>query len=463
MMKTIIKTMRLSVTLLLLAASMAAQVPPAKKRSVPRPTPVQVAEVPVSRGPFPLRSIQVDGLKVLSPAQVIAATGLPVGTPVTNQELDAALQKLLTCGYFDRAAYRYAPSDGGYALTWEVQEVSVFYPVVFADLPVKESEARKILAAFDPLFGPKIPGTEEVLRKYAAELNRALNLRIETEELHAKVAANDKNELFVEVRANRPLPTVYKVDFKGNKLLSAEELRAAASASAVGLVYDEARFRQVLDLRIIPIFEARGRLRVKFPSITVTPSPGLNAVDAVVTVEEGEEYKLRNVVVEGVGDSADEMKRAGEFLQDQTANMTLVAEGGRKIQAAVRRNGFLDTKISESRTIDDKDKVVDVKFTVEPGERYKFDKLEIKGLDILSEPEIRKMWGMKTGAPFNPEYPDAFLDKVRADGVFDNLGETKSRYDINEAEHSVIVTLTFKGAPPPDPKKARQPGGIPPF
>jgi outer membrane protein assembly factor BamA len=426
------------------------------KKAAPRKKTAAKAEEPrpqVSKGPFPLKSIRVEGLKILRPEQVIAASGLPVGAPAKAEDMDAAMQKLLTCGYFDRVAYRYEPVGEGYALTWEVQEVSVFYPAKFFDLPVPETQARQILSEADPLFGAKIPATQDVLQRYAQALNTKLGLKVEGEELRAKVESSDKGELFVEFRADKPLPTVYKVDFRGNRLLPAEELRPPASASAVGLVYDEKTFREVLDKRVRPLYEARGRLRVAFPKIETKPSPGLNAVDVLVTVDEGEEYKLRSVRVEGVGASADEMVREGEFQLDLTANMSAVAEGGRKIEKAVRRNGFLDAKISEERKIDDEKKVVDVTFAVEPGDRYSFDRVEIKGLDIITEPAIRKLWTMKTGSPFNPEYPDAFLDKIRNDGVLDNLGDTRSRYDINEANRSVVVTLTFKGAPPPDPKK----------
>jgi hypothetical protein len=106
--------------------------------------------------------------------------------PAGEAEMDAAMQKLLTCGYFDRVAYRYDPSGDGYALTWQVQEVSVFYPVKFFDLPVKEEEAKKILLDFDPLFGPKIPATQEVLRRYATVINQKLGLKVEGEELRRK-------------------------------------------------------------------------------------------------------------------------------------------------------------------------------------------------------------------------------------------------------------------------------------
>lgn len=445
----------LLIAVVCLAGVLLGQAPAKKSTPKKKAAAVAPAEVvaPVRKGPFPLQSIRVEGLKVLRPEQVIAASGLSVGMPAGEPEMDAAMQKLLTCGFFDRVGYRYEPAGDGYSLLWQVQEVSVFYPVKFFDLPVKEEEAKKILTEFDPLFGTKIPATQDVLRRYASVINQKLGLRVEGEELRGKVTANEKGELLVEFRAEKPLPTIYLVDFKGNKLLPSEELRPPASASASGLVYDEKTLRDVLDRRVRPLYEARGRLRVAFPKIETKPAQGLNAVNVMVTVEEGEEYKLRGVKIEGVGDSANELLSAGEFQTDLTANMMGVADGGKKVEKAVRRQGFLDVKMSEERKIDDEKKVVDVTFIVEPGERYTFDRLEIRGLDIITEPAIRKMWTMKTGSPFNPEYPDYFLDKVRNDGVLDNLGDTRSRYDANEVNHSVVVTLTFRGAPPPDPKK----------
>jgi outer membrane translocation and assembly module TamA len=72
--------------------------------------------------------------------------------------------------------------------------------------------------------------------------------------------------------------------------------------------------------------------------------------------------------------------------------------------------------------------------------------LEITGLDLTSEPAIRKVWGLKPGAPFQPEYPDAFLNNLREQGVFDNLGKTSAETHIDEKNYIVDVTLHFSGA-----------------
>jgi hypothetical protein len=70
-------------------------------------------------------------------------------------------------------------------------------------------------------------------------------------------------------------------------------------------------------------------------------------------------------------------------------------------------------------------------------------KLKIEGLDLHGESEMKRIWKMNQGQPYNPDYPDAFLKAVRE--MFDELGETKAETRLNERDHTVDVTLNFKG------------------
>ena len=88
---------------------------------------------------------------------------------------------------------------------------------------------------------------------------------------------------------------------------------------------------------------------------------------------------------------------------------------------------------------------------VDAGTLFNYGKLEIRGLDVLSEPAIRKMWGEREGKPFDAGYPDAFLKQVKDQGIFDNLGETSSQTKINEDAKTVDVTLIFLGQSLPTP------------
>jgi hypothetical protein len=81
--------------------------------------------------------------------------------------------------------------------------------------------------------------------------------------------------------------------------------------------------------------------------------------------------------------------------------------------------------------------------------------LTIKGLDLDAEAEIRRIWGLREGRPFNADYPRTFLDSVREQGLFDNLGETKSDLKTDPASHTVDVTLTFGGSGEQKPGRKR--------
>jgi len=65
------------------------------------------------------------------------------------------------------------------------------------------------------------------------------------------------------------------------------------------------------------------------------------------------------------------------------------------------------------------------------------------------------MWTQKAGRPYNPDYARHLLERVKEDGVFDNLGETRYESNIDGQTHTAQVTLYFKGAPSKKEKKRR--------
>jgi hypothetical protein len=80
-------------------------------------------------------------------------------------------------------------------------------------------------------------------------------------------------------------------------------------------------------------------------------------------------------------------------------------------------------------------------------------KLKLVGLDLDSEAEVNRIWTMKEGKTFNPDYPDYFLNRIKEQMLFEGLGETKAETKVDEKRHVADVTLTFRGEDP-----SKQPG-----
>ena len=169
----------------------------------------------------------------------------------------------------------------------------------------------------------------------------------------------------------------------------------------------------------------------------------VDGVDVTVETEPGPVYTLERVSFTGAEAPNQPFLKLANIKTGQTANFDDVRAGQERIAQSMKRAGYLQATSQVKRDIDDKEHKLSITIDVNSGELYTLGKLNIVGLDIESEPVIRKMWTIDPGKPFNAEYPDHFLDRVKSGGVFDNLKTTRSETKVNDAAHTVDVTLYF--------------------
>jgi outer membrane protein assembly factor BamA len=256
------------------------------------------------------------------------------------------------------------------------------------------------------------------------------------------LSSDGGEDLAVLFRPAKGPGSIAHVIFTGTGEVPAGVLQTAMYGVAVGVLYSEPRVRQLLDNTIRPIYEAHGLLRVAFPKIETTPAKDVDGISVTVQVTPGPAYKLDRASFVGADYSRSEWNSLSKLKTNQTVNFDEIRAAQDRIRADQRRAGRLDAASQVKRDVKDEDHTVSVEFQIDPGPLYTLGKVDMIGLDIVSEPEIRKMWGLARGRPFNVEYPDHFLSRVKDGGVFDGLKTTRSETKIN-ADHSVDVTLYF--------------------
>ena len=406
---------------------------------------------------WPIESITVEGLRIYKPEQVLATAGLKIGQIAGRPEFEAARDRLVASGAFETVGYKFvAGKNGGYAATFQVTEVQQVYPVDFEELHVSSKDLREALCAKEPLFSAgSLPATQPVLERYTRFVQDYLTAKGIDEKIAAVVSPALPGEYAIVFRPAGNLPAVAQVTFEGNHVVPQNVLREAVAGVAIGTPYTEDSFRQILIASIRPVYEARGRVRVSFPQLRTEPVKDVQGLHVFVTVDEGPVYDLGKITIEGPSPvNPDELLKAGDFKSGDIANLGRVAEGLDRIRKAVRHAGYLSAKVTSERQIDDGNQRVAVAIHVDAGPRFTMGKLNLTGLDLDGEVEIRRIWIIKPGEPFNPDYPDLFLKRVREEGVFDGLGETKSDVHLDEQAHTADVTLTFKGSKPPTRRRS---------
>jgi outer membrane protein insertion porin family len=407
---------------------------------------LQAAQTPTR---WPIESLTVEGNSIYSAPEVLAAAGLQLGQLAGKQELEAARGRLMETGFFGSAGYRYRPSASGkgIAATLEISEIAETYPIGFERLVAPSSELVAWLKKLDPLFRDNIPASRKVLDRYARAIESYLAVQGDTTAVVGKLAADKQNRLAVVFGPSAPPPVIAEVRFTGNRVLPSGVLQPAIAGVAVGAPYTEAGFRDLLDASVRPLYEARGRIRVAFPKIEVEKAEQVEGLAVTVEVSEGEVYSLGSVRLTGGVLPEEELRKAAAFRTGEIADVAEIAAGLQRIQTRIRSSGYLKVETQVERHIDDEKKKIDLVVSVEPGPRYRFGKLTIEGLGLDAEAEVKRLWSLKPGAPFDADYPDYFLQRMREDGVFDNLGKTRSEVRIDDKARSADVTLVFTGAP----------------
>lgn len=434
--------------LMLCAAAGFAQAPPKASKKAAPARPAAPSPAPATPQKRAIASIAVEGNRVFTRDQVLAVAGLKIGQPAGKAEFDAARDRLVACGAFESVAYRYTAAAGaeGLAATFEVGEVEQIYPVDFQDLHVSSLELDSVLRGKDPLYSrEKLPATRPVLDRYTKWIQEFLATKGNKEKILGEVAQAPGGDFAIVFRPAKPLPTVAQVTFEGNQAVSIEKLREAI-VGAVGASYTEDSFRQTLNSVIRPMYENRGYLKTRFPELRTVAAEDVKGLHVFVVVQEGEKYEIGKTTIEGPTPiPAEQLIKTAEWKAGDLAEMTKVTEGVERIRRAVRREGYMEARVLADRKLDDEKKLAHISVRVDPGPQFTMGKLKLAGLDIHGEAEVRRIWNLKEGKPFNPEYPDGFLRRVKEMALFDNLGVTKAEYQLNQKDRTVDVTLTFSG------------------
>jgi outer membrane protein insertion porin family len=394
----------------------------------------------------PVQSLRVQGNREIPSEKIIAVSGLNIGRTVRKDDFEAARNRLIETGAFETVGYEYKPSADsiGFDVVLNVVETGPLYPYRFEDLPMPEDALRAALRQQEPLFADRIPPVAAIINRYVKAIQQATGL---AGAVIGKLSSESPNDLAIVFRPATPRSRVAEFRFEGNDALPSDLLLRTISEVAIGIEFTEQAVRLRLDAAIRALYDARGRIRVSFPKIASEPSSKVDGVVVTVTVIEGPVYNLGSVRYAGVASTeVSQLEKTADLKKGDIANFDDINAGLARVYKRYRGTGYLHVAGSVERDIHDDSHTVDLSVAIDLGPQYHFGKLDIVGLDILSEPEIRNAYGALEGKPFQPDYPDGFLARLREEGVFDNLGKTRSETHVDEVSKTVDVTLYFSRA-----------------
>jgi hypothetical protein len=345
---------------------------------------------------------------------------------------------------FDSIEFRYTPLDDGYRLTYRVQEFGELYRFRAEGFDAPAEEIFELLKQNVPLFGEKVPPTGTMVDRIGSTLQQFWKAKGNDSGVLGRLVAVGDDEFEMLFQPETAIETIAFVQFENSGVISPLDLQRIFNQAAMGVPYSEERLKELLHFNVRPLYEDKGRMEVAFCPCQTESDPDTNGLLVTVHVEQGEEYNFGAFhYPEGSLLQPAQIDSLLKVKQGEIANMAKVREGMVAIEDTLKRNGYMRAQASYDQTLDTGQKTVDVEVLIEPGNLYTMGNLTITGLDIVTEPSVRKRWGVQPGEPFDGGYPAFFLDRVRE--MFDNLTKTDSKIQVNEQNQTVNVELIFVG------------------
>ena len=413
---------------------------------------------------FPLRAVEFEGNDHFADEHLMPVTGLELGQAVTKKDFEIALRRLNETGVFEGLRYRFEPQGDGYKLTIAVQEVPEIFPVRFDGFEVPAESVEEVLRERLPLFIGLVPAGGPAVRVMVNVLQRWWAERGGEEEVVADLVPTAESGFEMLVGPEQETNNIAFVRFDNTGDVDGLELQRVFSQSAIGEPYSEARLKELLRYNARPFYTELGYMNVSFCPCETVPDRDSEGLIVDVHVEQGEIYLFGEVAwPDPLPIDPESLRKVNQIEPGQVANMKSAYATMAEIAEGMQRQGYMKANAVFDERVDHDTRRVHLDIAIDPGLQYVFSRLIVEGLDILSEPTIRKRWGMERDAPFDVRYPAYFLDRIKADAMFENLKRTSWSIETDDATGRVDVTLFFSGLAAETPRDPRDDDLRPPF
>jgi outer membrane protein assembly factor BamA len=379
-----------------------------------------LSEVPASERQ--LIAVKAIGSKRYSEADIAAATGLRIGTVVTDDDFKKAARRLGDMGVFTDIAYSYSYSSAGTKVEFKVTDGEKFVPVRFEDFVwFSDAELLERIKERAPLFVGQLPLSGRLAEEVSDILQGMLVERgIPGHVDFTRSGPNNGPVDAIVYQVSDVLIQVRNIEFTGAAESEIGALKGA-SERLTNREYSRATLNALVQKQLLPVYHARGYLKAKFgvpePKVVQQPSTQANAdvhnltiVDVIFPVTPGRQYKL--TALEWTGNhefSTEQLEKMVRAEPGQAANTVKLEDNLKDIQKLYGSRGYVSTAITPEAVFDEAAGTVTIRLEVKEGAVYHMGELEFRGLDNSLTAKLRNAWKIRPGEVYDANYLTEYL------------------------------------------------------
>ena len=401
----------------------------------------------------PVERVEFPGVNDADRPMLQSMVAVRAGDRLEREKLDESLRTLYQTGRFAELKAECEPGRDGGVLVSFIESPNFFIGrVSVIGAPGRPSESQIVNATkleLGELF------TTEKVEQALANIQRLME---ENDFYHASVAHSERRkdttqqvEITFLIHAGEPA-RVGKVIVEGHPIFSTSQIEDMARLHS-GDVTSAARVSTALD-RLRKHYQKHRRWLAQVAIAQKNYLPARNRVDYTLSIEAGPPVEIR---AEGFRLSRGIIKRSVPVYEEHALDDDLLNEGRRNLIAYMESRGFFDAQVELRRESDPTTGLVRVIYHVDPGERHKVVKVEIRGNHYFRDPDLRAGMQVQPTSLLAPHgrFSEALLrsdvhdmeNKYQANGFAQVRIETRVEDNYRDVKNQIAVTLAINEGP----------------
>lgn len=352
-------------------------------------------------------AIQVRGNRRIEDAAILAVIETRTGDRIDYDRLDRDLRSIFRMGFFRDVRMETQDSPSGKVIIFSVVEKPSIGRIVFeGNKKIDDEDLRKEIgiSLYSILDNSEVRQSinrvKEAYRKkgyYKADIQETIE-DLPNNEVLLKYKVDEGDKIYIQ-----------KIQFVGNtafddkrlkKLMETSEKWFLSWLTNAGLL--DMKKLEFDTLKITSFYHNNGYIRAKTGEPRVVYDDDLKGLVVTIDIEEGSQYGVRDVVIQGdLIEPADVLLARTRIGQEKIFNREVLRQDILTLRDIYGDQGYAYAEVRPVVQEDDVEHVADIVFDISKGPVVRFERITISGNDHTRDKVIRRELAVMEGASFS--------------------------------------------------------------
>ncbi len=395
-----------------------------------------------------VRKISIQGQKKIEADAIRAKITTVEGKTYSSEKVRADVQNLFNLGYFSDIEVLSEVSANQIDLIYKVKEKPTIVELtIVGNAEVKDDDVKEqvTIKAFEILNHAKIRESQEKLQKYYEEKGFLL---AKIDPLVEDVVPGEKVKLTFRIEENEKVK-VKKIRFLGNTKLKdgflknrmvTQEGGFFSFMSGTGGYKQDAFDRDTQMLKYLYFNEGYVQVKIEKPQVYVTPDK--KGIYITIKIDEGDQFKVGSVDFTGdILYGRDELREFIKIDKKEVFSYEVMQKDLSELQAKYGDLGYAFANVIPRTNIDEKNKIVDVTFEFDKGNKVYFGKINVVGNGRTRDKVVRRELRIFEGELYNETRKRESLENIQRLGFFEEVNFKNSTPPDKPDQLNIDITV----------------------